>query len=47
MVLIRFMDKHTEKTAMTTLKKIDRWIDVALVIEILVVVGLYLKQILA
>ena len=41
------MDKHTEKTAMTTLKKIDRWIDVALVIEILVVVGLYLKQILA
>ena len=32
---------------MTMLKKIDRWIDVALVIEILVVVGLYLKQILA
>ena len=31
---------------MTTLKKIDRWIDVALVIETLVVVGLYLKQIL-
>ena len=31
---------------MTTRKKIDRWIDVALVIETLVVVGLYLKQIL-
>ncbi len=46
MVLIRFIDKHTGKTAMTTLKKIDRWIDVALVIETLVVVGLYLKQIL-
>ena len=44
--MIRFIGKHTEKTAMTTLKKIDRWVDVALVIEILVVVGLYLKQIL-
>lgn len=31
---------------MSRLKKIDRWIDVALVIETLVVVGLYLKQIL-
>ena len=31
---------------MTTRKKMDRWIDVALVIETLIVVGLYLKQIL-
>ena len=30
---------------MTMLKKIDRWIDVALVIETLIVAGLYLKQI--
>lgn len=31
---------------MVTRKKIDRWIDAALVIEILVVVGLYLKHLL-
>ena len=31
---------------MTAFKKIDRWIDVALVVEMLIVVGLYLKQIL-
>ncbi len=47
MPLIRFIGKHTEKTAMTTLKKIDRWVDVALVIETIVVTGLYLMQILA
>ncbi len=32
---------------MTALKKIDRWIDVALIIEIIVVTGLYLMQVLA
>ncbi len=32
---------------MTALKKIDRWVDVALIIEILVVTGLYLMQVLA
>ena len=32
---------------MTALKKIDRWIDMALIIETLVVVGLYLMQVLA
>ncbi len=29
---------------MTALKKIDRWIDVALVLETVIVVGLYLLQ---
>ncbi len=32
---------------MTTRKKTDRWIDVALVIETIVVTGLYLMQVLA
>ena len=32
---------------MTALKKIDRWIDVALTIETIVVTGLYLMQVLA
>ena len=32
---------------MTALKKIDRWIDMALIIETIVVTGLYLMQILA
>ena len=32
---------------MTALKKIDRWIDVALIIEIIVMTGLYLMQVLA
>jgi len=32
---------------MTALKKIDRWIDVALIIEIIVVTSLYLMQVLA
>ncbi len=32
---------------MTALKKIDRWIDVALFIETIVVTGLYLMQVLA
>ena len=32
---------------MTALKKIDRWIDVTLIIETIVVTGLYLMQILA
>ena len=29
---------------MTALKKIDRWIDVALVLETVIVVGIYLLQ---
>ena len=32
---------------MTALKKMDRWIDVALVLETIVVTGLYLIQVLA
>ena len=32
---------------MTVLKKLDRWIDVALVFETIVVTGLYLMQVLA
>ena len=32
---------------MTALKKIDRWVDVALIIETIVVTGLYLMQVLA